>query len=315
MGYRIPAFELRPYMDVVELAKTRIMPLTGQPYSFDMTPYFEEPCRYLDDVASTCRVVISAPSQSGKSEIMLNFVAHVAIYDPAPSLLIMDTSNNSYKFSSGRLKPLLRDFVKLPAFEDTSVSNRNDDKKKAVSEYSLSNNSPLYIGGSVSLSDLCSKPCKYLVLDELARFYEGKEGSSVDLALKRQMRFRGMALLTSTPTVADNYITQYWRSGTAQTWGVICPDCGKWFTCFYDKIIFDDVTEPCYACPHCGTVHSEHDIVSARHCFCDPTNDNPYRDRFGRVSRSFEITGEMCHAFFTPTFSWPPVASSAPWYR
>ena len=66
MGYRIPAFELRPYMDVVELAKTRIMPLTGQPYSFDMTPYFEVPCRFLDDVASTCRVVISAPSQSGK---------------------------------------------------------------------------------------------------------------------------------------------------------------------------------------------------------------------------------------------------------
>ena len=46
MGYRIPAFELRPYMDVVELAKTRVMPLTGQPYSFDMTPYFEEPVSY-----------------------------------------------------------------------------------------------------------------------------------------------------------------------------------------------------------------------------------------------------------------------------
>ena len=101
MGYRIPAFELRPYMDVVELAKTRIMPLTGQPYSFDMTPYFEAPARFLDDVASTCRVIVSAPSQVGKSELMLNFVAHVAIYDPAPSLIIMDTSNNSYKFSSG----------------------------------------------------------------------------------------------------------------------------------------------------------------------------------------------------------------------
>ena len=51
MGYSIPAFELRPYLDVVDLAKTRTMPLTGQPYSFDMTPYYEAPCRYLSDVA------------------------------------------------------------------------------------------------------------------------------------------------------------------------------------------------------------------------------------------------------------------------
>lgn len=233
------------------------------------------------------------------SELMLNFIAHIAIYDPAPSLLVMDTSRNSEQFSSGRVRPLLRDFVKLTAFDDTTVMNRNDDKKKAVREYSLANSSPLYIGGSVSLSDLCSKPCKYLVLDELARFYEGKEGSSVDLALKRQMRFRGMALLTSTPTLSDNYITQYWRSGTAQTWGVICPDCGKWFTCVFDKIIYDDVTEPCYACPHCGVVHSESAIVAAKHCYCEPTNDKPYQDRFHRISRSFEITGEMCHAFFT----------------
>lgn len=233
------------------------------------------------------------------SELMLNFIAHIAIYDPAPSLLVMDTSRNSEQFSSGRVRPLLRDFVKLTAFDDTTVMNRNDDKKKAVREYSLANSSPLYIGGSVSLSDLCSKPCKYLVLDELARFYEGKEGSSVDLALKRQMRFRGMALLTSTPTLADNYITQYWRSGTAQTWGVICPDCGEWFTCVFDKIIYDDVTEPCYACPHCGCVHSESEIVAAKHCYCEPTNDKPYQDRFHRISRSFEITGEMCHAFFT----------------
>ena len=233
------------------------------------------------------------------SELMLNFIAHIAIYDPSPSLLVMDTSRNSEQFSSGRVRPLLRDFVKLTAFDDTTVMNRNDDKKKAVREYSLANSSPLYIGGSVSLSDLCSKPCKYLVLDELARFYEGKEGSSVDLALKRQMRFRGMALLTSTPTLADNYITQYWRSGTAQTWGVICPDCGEWFTCVFDKIIYDDVTEPCYACPHCGCVHSESEIVAAKHCYCEPTNDKPYQDRFHRISRSFEITGEMCHAFFT----------------
>ena len=233
------------------------------------------------------------------SELMLNFIAHIAIYDPAPSLLVMDTSRNSEQFSSGRVRPLLRDFVKLTAFDDTTVMNRNDDKKKAVREYSLANSSPLYIGGSVSLSDLCSKPCKYLVLDELARFYEGKEGSSVDLALKRQMRFRGMALLTSTPTLSDNYITQYWRSGTAQTWGVICPDCGKWFTCVFDKIIYDDVTEPCYACPHCGCVHAESEIVAAKHCYCEPTNDKPYQDRFHRISRSFEITGEMCHAFFT----------------
>lgn len=290
-----PIFRYTPKSSLVDFSKSRVMP-SGIPYSFDACPYFEPICHALDDVAGTCRVVLSTPAQCGKSTLIENFIGRMGVFCPAPTLLIMDTATNARAFVTTRLRPFLKNHCKLECFNGDPG---NDEKQKSATQISLGSGASLLCGSSRSAADLCSKPCTHICLDELDRFaILPGEGDSISLALKRMVRYRGMAFLTSTPTANDGPITAYWKTGTQQTWCAVCRECGELFDLKWDDISWDGDT-PCAHCPKCGQVYSEGEIKALEHRFSEPANPKPYTDRYGRVCRSFAVHAELCHGFYT----------------
>ena len=300
-GYLIPILQRPKRVDCATWAElNRFMPSTHTLFSFLQTPFFREPTRYLSDLAGTSRVILCTPAQVGKTTAIENFLGWIATYDRANTLLIFDRLKTGQKMSKNRLRPFLRDTCGINATGQAGTKYRNPDASKEVCNISLATGANLMIGSSSSASDLCSTPAKFLCCDELDRWKDELkgEGDPVALALQRQMRFRGMALFTSTPTVEEGRIHQHFLLGTQETWGVVCSGCGAWFDCRWDSIDWSgDV--PTVHCPKCGEVFDEMAVRALEHRYCEPQNEFPEHDDYGRIVRSFRVFGTLCDAFYS----------------
>ena len=301
MGYLIPILQRPKRVDCAMWAElNRFMPSTHTLFSFLQTPFFREPTRYLSDLAGTSRVILCTPAQVGKTTAMENFLGWIAAYDRSNTLLIFDRLKTGQKMSKNRLRPFLRDVCGINATGQAGTKYRNPDASKEVCNISLATGANLMIGSSSSASDLCSTPAKFLCCDELDRWKDELkgEGDPVSLALQRQMRFRGMALFTSTPTVEEGRIHQHFLLGTQETWGVICSGCGAWFDCRWDSIDWAGGV-PSVHCPKCGEIFDEMAVRALEHRYCEPQNPNPEHDEYGRVVRSYRVFGTLCDAFYS----------------
>ena len=285
------AYTERMYAD--EWAERNVILKDTGRFRYDVTPYFREPTRAASDLVHTCRVILKTPAQCGKTSLLLNVLGWVAAYDPANALLILDSLKTGQRLSKNRLKPFLRDTCHIAAFQAS-----HKDRSKETTNLSLGTGANLIIGSASSASDLCSTPVKYLFADELDRWTDelGDEGDPLLLAFKRQVRFMGMAVLTSTPTRPDGRINAHYLLGTQETWCAVC-DCGCYMRVSYDDIMWDDT--PTYACPQCGQIRSELEIIALPHKYTEPQNKTPYMDKYGRLARSFEVTATLCHKQYT----------------
>ena len=156
------------------------------------------------------------------------------------------------------------------------------------------------IGSSRCAGDLCSTPVKYLLMDELDRWQQEirGEGDPISLAFQRQLRFRGMTVMCSTPTLEDGRINKYFKQGTCETWCAVCK-CGAFMPCRWSDIDWSEPSEPTIACKECGQVYTEMDIKGLDHEYSPPANADPFKDNFGRIWRSFEVFGTLCHSFYS----------------
>lgn len=295
--YPIGAFQIKPRVDVGTWAcANRYMESTSAMFSYDQTPFFEIPAHYMSDIAGTGCVILKTPAQVGKTESILNLFGWMCEFDRANTMLVLDTQKSGLKMSKNRIRPFLRDVCGI---NNPNNTKKSLDKSNEVTNIGLGRGANLMICSAKSASDLRSTPCKYLLMDELDAWpLELKgEGDPVQLALQRQMRYRGMAVMTSTPTSYDGRIMQQWLVGTRQTWGVFC-ECGCHLSCRWDDIDFNgDI--PTITCTSCGTVYSEQDIIRLKHGYNEPQNHTPFKDEFGRVWRSYEVFGTLCHSFYT----------------
>lgn len=272
--------------------KNVVLKDTGR-FKYDVTPFFRAPTRAASDLVHNCRVILKTPAQVGKTSLLLNVIGWMSENDASNALLILDSLKTGMRLSKNRLKPFLRDICHIQAF-----SAQAKDRSKEVSNLSLDTGANLIIGSASSASDLCSTPVKWLFADELDRWTTelGCEGDPLLLAFKRQLRFMGMAVLTSTPTRPEGRINQHYLLGTQETWCAIC-ECGAFMRVSYDDIKWDDT--PTYTCEKCGQIYSESDIKALKHAYSAPQNSAPYTDKYGRVARSYEITATLCHNQYT----------------
>lgn len=297
MLYNIPSFAHKKFIYADEWAESNVVLRDSGPFSFDVTPYLKEPTRAASDTLHNCRVVVSTPAQCGKTQMIVNLLAHMAIYDPTNSLVILDTAKTALRLSKNRVKPFLREFADIKSLKRGVFV---EDRSSSVANISLASGANLLFGSSGSASDLCSTPVKYLFLDELDRFVKELEGEGdpILLALKRQLRFRdSMAVLTSTPTVEEGSITQHYLMGTQEEWCVECH-CGATNAVRFDEISFSDGT-PTFTCETCGEAFSEREIIALDHMYAAPRNDTPYHDDNGRVCRSFRVYATLMHKIYT----------------
>lgn len=295
--YSIPSLQRKPLCDVVEWAETRhYLKETSGLYSYAPTPFFIEPCHYMSDLAKTSCIVIKTCSQCGKSLSLMNFLGWMCEFYPSNTMLVLDSLKQGMRFSQNRIRPFLREICGIN--NPKNSRNKNPDKSNSVVNIGLRSGANLFIASAKSASDSKSTPARFILMDETDAYPNdiNGEGDPITLFTQRAKRFRGMIIMTSTPTTPDGAISANWALGTAQTWGVVCGTCGAWMPVPYERIDFSgDV--PTIACPHCGSVHSEEDIKSFQHKYNDPTNPHPLEDDFGRIRRSYEVTAPLCHSF------------------
>ena len=239
------------------------------------------------------------------TSFMLNLIGWMCRFDPSNSLILMDSFKSVQKLSKAKLRPFLRDQVGLRAmmrYKTILDDHSKQDKYSATDHYTLSPTASLMLGSSKSASDLCSSSVKYLFLDELDRFateVEG-EGDPVTLAMARQLRFKGMVVMTSTPTVQQGRITQNFLQGTQEYWCAFCDRCGHPMHVDFKDINFDGST-PTYACLKCKHVFTEQQIIQLDHGY-HQENDTPKTDTHGRILRSFKVTSPLIHAVYNWSF-------------
>jgi len=146
------------------------------------TPHLVEPMDCLSSSDPCQEVVLKFCSQSGKTEIINNFVGYVMRQDPGPMLVIQPNMKPMGEaWSKDRLAPMIRD---TPELKKIVSDSKGRDSNNTI----MHKNFPgghITIGGANSPAGLASRPIRYLALDEVNRFEVTKEGDSGKIAKKR----------------------------------------------------------------------------------------------------------------------------------
>ena len=293
--YRLDGIIIPKKESVTEwTVKNHYLKRTGTFLSYKKYEFMRIPTDSMGRLHDTFEVVIMCPAQASKTTAIMNFIGWSLKYQRENILVILDNSNNAQKLAKNRVKPFLMDVCHL--LDDTERQQSADKSNSAVN-IALASGVNLMLGSAKSASDLCSQPCAFVLLDEVDRYVElSGEGDPVTLASARTKTYRNsMIVCTSTPTVKDDSrIMSQWKLGTAERWGVICPTCQHFFSPLWKDIDWSDPDKPTTACPTCGEVWTESDIISMEHKY-EQTNPSPIHDEYGRIMRSYAINGLLMH--------------------
>lgn len=275
------------------------------PWRNSRTPYMVEPMDALDD-PRVHDVAVVAMSQTGKSELELNYIGKTIAQNPASILYIQPNIEEAKKFSKVRVAPMIRD---SPVLRERVSDVKSRDGNNTILQKSYPGGM-LTMAGSQTPSALASIPVKVVIGDEIDRWARsaGSEGDPWELAEKRTTTFYdAKRLAVSTPTIKDDSrIASLYYDGTQEKWKTQCPDCGEWNEVHFNDIKFDFSTEKNgkkinytvsavhWCCPSCGCIHTERETRSFSSKWIA---ENP--DAIKRGRRSFWV-----NPFFSPWRSW-----------
>lgn len=201
------------------------------PWRNDMTPY-------LVDVMDACcdrnvsMVVFMAPSQVGKTEVILNLLGHTILYRPADWLLIQPTKDLGKDFSGRRLDRMLEH---SPDYGKELGSQKTDD---TTFEKTFKNGSIITIAWPTP-AQLSSRPVMIVWIDERDRMNDdiGGEGDPVQLGINRIKTYgrNGLVGVTGSPSRDDGTGTvALYKAGSQEILSVVCKSCGERFTPGFD---------------------------------------------------------------------------------
>ncbi len=224
-------------------------------------PHLVEPMDALSSQDPCQEVVLKFPSQSGKTEILNNFVGYIIDQDPGPTLVINpNIKPMGEAWSKDRFSPMIRDCPTLRA--KVSESKSRDSKNTIMHKKFPGGHAT--VGGANSPAGLASRPIRYLLLDEINRYEVTKEGDSILLATKRTLTFHNRKILKiSSPTFPGVGIDVEYESSLKHEWHLQCLHCGEYQFPTFKHFIFEDRQESVYVCEQCGVEHElkdEHDV-------------------------------------------------------
>ena len=234
------------------------------PWRTSRVPYLQEIVDVATD-STTQRVVVMSASQIGKSELLLNVLGYFIDQEPSPILLLQPTVEAAQDFSKERIDPMiqatdaLRKAISGPDKGDRVKSSRKSSdtilKKNFKGGY-------LALVGSNATTGLASRPIRVVLMDEVDRYGETKEGDPVKLAEQRTRNFHNRKIIkVSTPTFFNTKIHSEFKISDQREFYITCPGCGeelvlswdlvKWKLDSEHNLIPDSV---CLPCPHCGYI-------------------------------------------------------------
>lgn len=223
-------------------------------------PHLVAPMDALSPYDEAERVVGKFSSQTGKTEVILNYIGYIIDLDPGPILAIQpNVTPMGEAFSKDRVAPMLRDSPTLAAKSATAKSRTS----ASTITHKTFDRGHLTIAGGNSPAGLASRPIRYLVADELDRWEVTKEGDPLLLARKRQQTFRARRrskeLIVSSPTYDDIGICVEYDACTQQfEWQLQCQHCGAYQFPTIGAFSWDgkDASTVRYVCTECGGEHT-----------------------------------------------------------
>jgi phage terminase large subunit GpA-like protein len=208
------------------------------PWQNDVAPYLVDVMDALSDRV-TQEVTFVAPSQSGKSEVLLNAIGYFIHQEPSPMIVVQPTVETGESFSKDRIAPMLRD---SPALAPLVAPARSRDSNNTI----LSKQYPggqCDIAGANAPSGLAMRPKRFMALDERDRHPRsaGKEGDvkTITRARTRSYKRRRKIYEVSSPTDAEtSLIWPSYLEGTQEVYEVPCPypACGHFQTLHFERL-------------------------------------------------------------------------------
>lgn len=248
------------------------------PWKNETTPYLVEFMDVMTSLDYTGAVFVG-PAQTGKTDVLFNWLTHSIVCDPADMMIIQTSGATAREFSKTKVDRFLRHTKEAGA---RLIKARDADN---VLSKLFRNGMRLSISWP-SINELSGKSIRYLWLtdyDRMPKDIDG-EGSAFDLARKRATSFRrfGMTVAESTPgwlvenpkwmpetrheaPPAQGILSLYNR-GDRRRWYWQCRHCSEWFEPDFPLLSYPDIPDSkeagrqaVMACPHCGGAHEPKD--------------------------------------------------------
>lgn len=218
----------------------RVLPasVSAEPgrYRLDRTPYAGG---ILDAVVEQAveEIWFVSGTQIGKTTIQENILAYWVDNDPGPCLIVKPSEAAVEESVKERWRPLLEG---TPALRQHLSPRPQDNTLTSIKLDSM----PIYFGWAGSPQSLASRPCKYVLPDEVDKFppYAGREADPISLARERTVTYghRRRLVAVSTPTTREGAIWRGFEScGDRRRYQVPCPHCGE-----YQQLAWSQVKWP-----------------------------------------------------------------------
>lgn len=221
-----------PLVSVTEWADAhRILPASttneAGRYDTNRTPFWREPMDCMSIASPVEKVVVLAPSQSGKTEIVLNWMGYVMDHAPGPTMYVSPTEEFARLISRSRIDPMIQACPRLRM----RVSERRERDGANSTLYKEFPGGSLRLVGTNTPVGLKSSPIRYLAGDEIDEWVGdvGGQGDPLYLALVRTTTYRHnrKVLLVSSPTIEGrSRIAAEYEETDQRVFMVPCTSCG-----------------------------------------------------------------------------------------
>lgn len=240
------------------------------PWPNEKTPYAVQIMDTFTSLDFTACVFVG-PARIGKTDILLNWIGHSAVCDPADMLVVHMTQNTARDWSQGDLAKMFRHSPKIGAKVAPGRHNRN------VHDVRFSSGMRLLIKWP-TITELSGKTVPRVMLTDYDRMppdVDG-EGPPFDLAMKRTQTFKryGMTVVESSPgrditeakwvpgsaheAPPTKGILELYNRGDRRRWYWRCPFCQHSFEPDFKLFNYPKSRDPKEAaeqvtmrCPHC----------------------------------------------------------------
>ena len=181
------------------------------------------------------KITLVWASQTTKTATLENMLFYSVCHAPQPALWIMPNEKLMISLIQERLRPTIESSPRIAAELCSGA--------RGITHNRLNfQRMPVFFGLADSEADLSSRPCGYVIMDEIDKFPMSttREGSPVDQAIARTRTFpRRKIVMSSTPT---NYQGKIWKTLQASTrwaWCVQDPGSGEFVPWEWKRVRWD----------------------------------------------------------------------------
>lgn len=210
-------------------------PLGGK-WRTSTVEYTREPMNLLTDPLYE-EVILQWPTQSAKTEILMNFVGYIHEVDPGPILYMIETKDKAEAIVTDRYLPMLRDTPILRKFRKAGRGRGTASVDDGIESHTRLHHS--FPGGHFTLVGanspvgVSTRPIRYLLMDEWDAYPPStkKEGAIDLLAEKRTTWFRDnrkIVKITSPRDDATSRVGPAYEASDQRKLYVPCLKCGTY---------------------------------------------------------------------------------------